>query len=91
MHYFISIIILALSLVHLALLHLVGSSNPTLGDTEFEYVKFSPYYVVKDLLTFFIFLFFYFFIVFYKPNLFGHPDNYIRADALVTPAHIVPE
>ena len=37
------------------------------------------------------FLFVYFFIVFYKPNLFGHPDNYIRADALVTPAHIVPE
>jgi len=30
-------------------------------------------------------------VVFYKPNMFGHPDNYIRADALVTPAHIVPE
>jgi len=47
--------------------------------------------VVKDVFTLVGFLLVYFFIVFYKPNMFGHPDNYIRADALVTPAHIVPE
>ena len=33
-----------------------------------------------------IFCFLYFFA-----KCFGHPDNYIQADPLVTPAHIVPE
>ena len=91
LHYFLSIIVLALSAAHLAILHLVGSSSPTVNEVELDYTKFTPYYAVKDLVTLVFFLFSYFFIVFYKPNLFGHPDNYIRADALVTPAHIVPE
>jgi len=29
--------------------------------------------------------------VFFSPNYLGHPDNYIPADPLVTPLHIVPE
>jgi len=91
LHYFLSIIVLALSGAHLALLHLVGSTNPSINDVELDYTKFSPYFSVKDLVTFTIFITIYFGFVFYKPNLFGHPDNYIRADALVTPAHIVPE
>jgi len=91
LHYFLSIIVLALSGAHLGVLHLVGSTSPTINDVELDYTKFTPYFVVKDLVTLISFLFIYFCIVFYKPNLFGHPDNYIRADALVTPAHIVPE
>jgi len=91
LHYFLSIIVLALSAGHLALLHLVGSTSPTANEVELDYTKFTPYFVVKDVFTLVGFLFVYFFIVFYKPNMFGHPDNYIRADALVTPAHIVPE
>lgn len=91
LHYFLSIIVLALSAAHLAVLHLVGSTSPTVNEVELDYTKFTPYFAVKDLVTLMVFLFVYFFIVFYKPNLFGHPDNYIRADALVTPAHIVPE
>ena len=86
-----SIIVLALSAAHLAILHLVGSTSPTVNEVEIDYTKFTPYFAVKDLVTLMGFMFVYFFIVFYKPNLFGHPDNYIRADALVTPAHIVPE
>jgi len=69
----------------------VGSTSPTVNEVEIDYTKFTPYFAVKDLVTLMGFMFVYFFIVFYKPNLFGHPDNYIRADALVTPAHIVPE
>jgi len=91
LHYFLSIIVLALSGAHLAILHTVGSTSPTVNEVELDYTKFTPYFAVKDLVTLVGFLFVYFFIVFYKPNLFGHPDNYIRADALVTPAHIVPE
>jgi ubiquinol-cytochrome c reductase cytochrome b subunit len=91
LHYILPIIALALSGLHLALLHTVGSTNPTMNDTELDYAKFTPYFAVKDLVTFMFFCVLFLFVVFYKPNMFGHPDNYIRADALVTPAHIVPE
>lgn len=91
MHYFLSIIVLALSIAHLMLLHLVGSSTPVANETELDNIKFSPAFVTKDAFPFLVFLFLYFALIIYKPNMFGHPDNYIRADALVTPAHIVPE
>jgi len=91
LHYFLSIIVLALSVAHLILLHSVGSSTPVANEAELDIVKFSPAYVTKDAFPFIVFLFLYFALVIYKPNMFGHPDNYIRADALVTPAHIVPE
>jgi len=54
-------------------------------------IPFYPYFYVKDLYAFFIFIFFFAFFVFFYPNLLGHPDNYIPANPLVTPAHIVPE
>jgi len=73
------------------LLHEVGSTTPNGNKSDIDFTKFFPYFYLKDLSTFLFFSFFYLFIVFYKPNLFGHPDNYIRASALVTPAHIVPE
>ena len=91
LHYFLSVIVLGLSLVHLILLHEVGSTSPSGRKADTDYSKFFPYYYLKDLSTLLVFLFFYFLLTFYEPNLFGHPDNYIRASALVTPAHIVPE
>lgn len=91
LHYFLSIIVLGLSLLHLILLHEVGSTSPNGRKPDTDYTKFFPYYYLKDLSTLLVFLFLYFAVVFYKPNMFGHPDNYIRASALVTPAHIVPE
>lgn len=91
LHYFLSIIALALAVAHLVLLHAIGSSTPVANETELDLAKFSPLFVVKDAFTFVVFLFVYFILVIYKPNMFGHPDNFIRADALVTPAHIVPE
>lgn len=83
---------MALSLLHLILLHKVGSTTPQKGGAaDFEYTRFFPYFVSKDAVTLVIFVVLYLVLVFYAPNLFGHPDNYIRASALVTPAHIVPE
>jgi quinol-cytochrome oxidoreductase complex cytochrome b subunit len=83
---------LALSLLHLILLHKVGSTTPEKGGAaDFEYSRFFPYFAVKDLVTLLVFFVVLFGVVFYAPNMFGHPDNYIRASALVTPAHIVPE
>lgn len=91
LHYFLSIIILGLSLLHLILLHEVGSTSPNGRKPDVDYTKFFPYFYLKDLSTLLFFLLFYLMIVFYAPNLLGHPDNYIRASAIVTPAHIVPE
>jgi len=91
LHYLLSIIALGLSIIHLMLLHTVGSTTPMVNETELDNTKFSPAFVVKDAFTFLIFILIYLVIVIYLPNLFAHPDNYIRADALVTPAHIVPE
>jgi ubiquinol-cytochrome c reductase cytochrome b subunit len=55
------------------------------------YVSLYPYFILKDFFGFFIFLFFYFIFVFYMPDFLGHPDNYVEANPLVTPTHIVPE
>jgi len=43
------------------------------------------------LLAFFVLLAFFSFFVFFFPNTLGHADNYIPANPLLTPAHIVPE
>lgn len=91
LHFFLPFIIAGLSLVHLALLHKDGSNNPLGVDSSTYKVPFYPYFFIKDLFAFFIFLFAFFLFVFYYPNAMGHPDNYIPADPMVTPAHIVPE
>ena len=38
-----------------------------------------------------LFFVFYLFFVCFAPNYLGHTDNYIEANAMITPAHIVPE
>jgi ubiquinol-cytochrome c reductase cytochrome b subunit len=54
-------------------------------------VPFLPYYGIKDLLFLFFILFIYFYYVFYSPYTLGHADNYIEANPLITPLHIVPD
>ena len=91
LHFFLPFVIAALSLIHLALLHKDGSNNPLGVDSKGDKIPFYPYFVVKDLFAFFCFLTFFGVFVFYFPNALGHPDNYIPADPMQTPAHIVPE
>ena len=91
LHFFLPFVIAGLTLVHLALLHKDGSNNPLGVDSSVDKVSFYPYFFVKDLFAFFGFLSFFFIFLFYFPNTLGHPDNYIPADCLHTPAHIVPE
>ena len=91
LHFFLPFIIAGLTIVHLALLHKDGSNNPLGVDSSMDKISFYPYYFVKDLYSFFIFLFVFLVFVLYFPNTLGHPDNYIPADCLQTPAHIVPE
>jgi ubiquinol-cytochrome c reductase cytochrome b subunit len=80
-----------LVVIHLSLLHLEGSSNPLGVCTKIDKVGFYPYFYLKDLFGFICFLLLFSYFLFFEPNLMGHPDNYIRADALITPTHIVPE
>ena len=90
-HYVLPFVILALVGLHLVLLHENGSGNPLGVDTKSESISFFPYFYVKDLFGLMVLFLFFFYFVFFSPNSLGHPDNYIPANALVTPAHIVPE
>ncbi len=90
-HFVLPFVIAGLTLIHLALLHKVGSSSPIGSDTGVDDVPFYPYYVTKDAFALSCFLVFFATFVFYYPNVLNHPDNYIPADPLQTPAHVVPE
>jgi len=91
LHYLMPFVIAGLTLVHLSLLHTTGSNNPLGINTNIDTIPFYPYFYVKDLLAFFLLIAFFSFFVFFYPNALGHSDNYIPANSLVTPPHIVPE
>ena len=91
LHYLLPFIIAAVTVLHLCLLHKYGSNNPLGINTDITSVPFYPYFYVKDFFSFWVFLFGYLTLVFFVPNMLGHPDNYIPANPMVTPAHIVPE
>jgi ubiquinol-cytochrome c reductase cytochrome b subunit len=91
LHFTFPFIILAIAIVHILLLHEFGSNNPLSVDFYPDAADFSPYYTIKDLLSIVYFILFFAIFVYFFPNLLGHPDNYIPANPLVTPAHIVPE
>jgi len=78
--------------IHFVLLHQVTSSNELkLKSVINNKISFYPYFLIKDLLTIFGALSVYVIIIFYSPEIFNHSINYVPADALVTPPHIVPE
>lgn len=92
LHYLFPFIILGLVVLHVVALHTHGSNNPTGKDLEEkDKIPFHPYYTYKDLFSFGIYFIIFSYFMFYQPNYLGHPDNYIPANPLVTPAHIVPE
>jgi len=93
LHYLLPFVIVGLVILHIWALHQFGSSNPLGIDTkgEKDTIPFHPYYTVKDLFGIGLFLVIFAAFVFYAPNYLGHPDNYIPANPLVTPPHIVPE
>ena len=93
LHYLLPFMIVGVVVLHLVALHMHGSNNPLGIDvkSEGDTIPFHPYYTVKDYYGLGVFLIIYMGLVFFAPNFLGHPDNYIPADPLVTPAHIVPE
>ena len=93
LHYLMPFIILGLVVLHVWALHSVRSNNPTGVEikTPQDSIPFHPYYTIKDLFGMGVFLIFFCGFVFFAPDYLGHPDNYIPANPLVTPPHIVPE
>jgi quinol-cytochrome oxidoreductase complex cytochrome b subunit len=93
LHYLLPFVILAFVFLHLIALHTVKSGNPLGVDVKNpgDTIPFHPYYTIKDLFGLGVFMIGYMGFVFFAPNFFGEPDNYIVANPLVTPPHIVPE
>lgn len=91
LHYLLPFILAALVVMHFIALHEHGSNNPlgTTGNADRLYMH--PYFIFKDMVSWFLFLLVLSLFVFYAPNAMGHPDNYIPANPMQTPASIVPE
>ena len=99
LHYLVPFVLLGLTILHIWAFHHTGNNNPTgvevrrdsLENVKKDTVPFHPFYTIKDIYALIMFLILFAVFVFFMPNYLGHPDNYIEADPLVTPAHIVPE
>jgi ubiquinol-cytochrome c reductase cytochrome b subunit len=93
LHFLLPFIIIGVVIIHVWALHVHGSNNPSGVEVKSkkDTIPFHPYYTVKDFFGFGVFFIVYFYFVFFAPNVLGHPDNYIPANPMVTPTHIVPE
>lgn len=93
LHYLLPFVIVAIVCLHLVALHMFGSNNPLGIDkkTKADTVPFHPYYTAKDFFGLGVLVTIWGIFIFFAPDFFGEPDNYIQADPLVTPQHIVPE
>jgi ubiquinol-cytochrome c reductase cytochrome b subunit len=93
LHYLMPFLIAGVVVLHIVALHRFGSNNPIGIDTKGrqDTISFHPYYTIKDIVGIAMFLLLLAIAVFFFPNAMGHPDNYIPANPMQTPAHIVPE
>ncbi len=93
LHFLLPFLIVGVVVLHIVALHTHGSNNPLGIDRKGpqDSIPFHPFYTIKDLFGLSFALTIFFAVVFFAPDFLGHPDNYIPADPLKTPAHIVPE
>ena len=92
LHYILPFILTVLVLYHIYILHKTGSSNPLgIKMYKLDKIPFYPYFVIKDIFGLILIFIPYCMYVFFYPEVLGHSDNYIKANPLVTPTHIVPE
>ena len=92
LHFLLPFVLAALALVHLIVLHdTAGSGNPLGISGNYERVPFAPYYLFKDLITIWLYVFVLSLFVFFMPNVLGDSENYVVANPMQTPAAIVPE
>jgi ubiquinol-cytochrome c reductase cytochrome b subunit len=93
LHYLLPFVIAAVVVLHIWAIHIPGSNNPTGVDVKGpqDTVPFHPFYTAKDGFSVALVLTLFAALVLFFPNALGHPDNYVPANPLSTPAHIVPE
>ena len=93
LHFLLPFVIVAVVFLHLVALHTVKSNNPLGIEIKGpqDSIPFHPYYTIKDMFGVGVFLIVFLGFVFFTPNFFGEPDNYIPANPMVTPPHILPE
>ncbi|NOX73137.1 MAG: cytochrome b [Alphaproteobacteria bacterium] len=99
LHYLLPFVLVALVVLHIWAFHTTGNGNPTgvevrrgsKAEVKKDTLPFWPYFVIKDVFALSVILTLFFVVVYFQPNYLGDPVNYVKADPLVTPAHIVPE
>nr|ALO20764.1 cytochrome b [Staurostoma mertensii] len=91
LHYLFPFVLAGLIIVHLVLLHETGSNSPVGLNPNSDKVPFHIYFTTKDVYGFVLLAILISVLVFYVPNLLGDPENFIKANPLVTPLHIMPE
>jgi len=93
LHYLLPFMIAGVVVLHIWALHVAGNNNPAgiSVKSKQDTLPFHPYMTMKDGFAVVCFCLFFGWFLFYAPNYMGHPDNYVPANPLVTPAHIVPE
>lgn len=90
-HFILPFIILIFSILHLFFLHLTGSNNPLGINRNFDKIKFSPYFIIKDIIGFILFIWLFFTLSLIIPYLLNDHNNFIIANPIITPNHIQPE
>jgi ubiquinol-cytochrome c reductase cytochrome b subunit len=90
-HYTLPFLLAGLSIFHIAALHQYGSTNPLGVNAQSSTLAFGTYFNGKDLLGILFLSLLFSVLVFFYPDLLGHPDNSIPANPYSTPHHIVPE
>ena len=92
LHYVLPFVIFGVVGLHVAAVHVHGSNNPSGVEikSKKDTVNFFPYMLLKDTVAVCVFGVVISSVIFFGPNIMAEVDNYIPADPLVTPAHIVP-
>lgn len=92
LHFVLPFVLAALALAHLIALHDTGgSNNPTGVSGLYDRTPMAPYFLFKDLITFFLFIAILSIFVYFMPNVLGDSENYVVANPMQTPPAIVPE
>lgn len=90
-HFILPFILCGLVIIHLILLHIKGSNSPLGIKNNYDFTSFHPYFIIKDFYGLLIFFIIFSIIIFWYPNYLGDAENFIKANPLITPIHIVPE
>ena len=91
LHFLVPLVVAALVIVHLLILHQTGRTNPLGSSSNFDKIKFHPYFTRKDLFGFFMIIALLLGLCLIDPWKLGDPENFLPANPLVTPVHIQPE